>query len=172
MPDINVIVKRFVFAIVIGLLVFLFVIGRQTSTCLVVSEYSPRRSDKALMIPVEENDSFAIEYMHSVLKTQVKDLFRITRQKQIILEETVYESMGIGLPTNTPYEFSLADGKFHIRGINQVIPEIPLRVGRIANHKILIREQEFNLKDYFPPETLLIIKTEEKRVYEYWLREN
>lgn len=160
MSDINGIGKRTVIAIAIGLLALLFVVGRQTSTCLVISEYSPQRADKTLMIPVEANDSFAIEYMHSVLKTQVKDLFRITRQAEIILEETVYESMGIGLPTNTPYEFSLSDGKFHIRGINQAMPEILLRVGRIANHKVLIGDQEIILKDYFPPETLLIIKTE------------
>lgn len=159
-------------AVVAGLIICLFtIISLHTSTYLIIREYNGVGNNQVLMIPVALDDPVAIEYTHSVFKTQVRDVFKIVEPELLMLEETIYESMGIGLPTNTTYEFSLTDGKFHIRGINKAMEDILLRVGRIANHMLLVREKRISLKEYFSPQTLLKITAEKKHVYQYWLRE-
>lgn len=163
--------KRAVVAVTSGLIILMLAIGLHTSTYLTIREYSVVGNNQGLMIPVRLNDSFFIEYTHSVFKTQVREVFRITKTELIMLEETTYESVGIGLPSNTPYEFSFSDGLFKISGINQAMDNIMLRVGRIADHNLLVNDQRIGLKAYFPPETLIEIKVEEGYVYQYWLRE-
>ena len=59
------------------------------------------------------DDRFSLGYIHSVMKTPAEEFFYINNKNEIVLEKTIYESYGVGLPF-LPEEGNLIveDGKF------------------------------------------------------------
>jgi len=115
----------------------------------VIADSSPKYSLKliklphkevVLKIPVDGEDRFYIDYIHSKDKTPVHDVFLISKKGKLILLEEQYEWYGAGL-------------EFHPKGVGQIITEnertrvllnkeldqFLLRVGRIANHILSIK---------------------------------
>lgn len=88
------------------------------------------------------NDGFAIRFIHSVAKTPVTDYF-IVRDGKIILDKTIYHDFGAGLP-HSPEEgqkMKAEHGEISITGFNREIPELALRVGRVAQHALLLFQE-------------------------------
>lgn len=98
-----------------------------------------------LTIPVRNGNRFAIRYIHSVAKTPVTDFF-IVRDDAIWLDSTVYHDFGAGLPHNTEpgQTMRLHNGELTISGYNRKLQQFTLRVGRIANHTLLIFKDSAN----------------------------
>ena len=77
-----------------------------------------------------------------------------------ILEQTRYESLGVGLPF-LPGEgkFTNLDGKFYLTGLNRRFSELGLRAMPVAEQALVVGDQVVKLNDTFPPGALIIIKT-------------
>lgn len=93
--------------------------------------------------PMQNGSIFAIRYRHSVALSPVTDYF-IVKNDGIWLEKTVYQDFGAGLP-HAPEGgeiMSSGDGHITIGGFNRKLGSFQLRVGRVANHVLLIRRSK------------------------------
>lgn len=89
--------------------------------------------------PVHEGESFGIRYIHSVALTPVTDIFTV-KEGAIWLERTIYQDFGAGLPHEPQQGQKMTQeyGKITISGYNRRLSAFALRVGRVANHQLLI----------------------------------
>lgn len=89
--------------------------------------------------PVKEGSVFGIRYLHSVALSPVTDYF-IIKENGIWLDRTVYEDFGAGLP-HAPEGRQVMrthNGKISISGFDRKLGSFQLRVGRVANHILLL----------------------------------
>lgn len=108
-----------------------------------------------LTVPMDEGDEFAIRYIHSVAKSPVEDWFSVEGDT-IFLEKTVYQDFGAGLPheADQGQVMNFGDGHISISGFHRPLPTFDQRVGRIANHTLLL-EQDSGKKREIPLNTLV-----------------
>lgn len=117
--------------------------------CMSLLLPSPGRADELVLRnghdqpvfshPVADGDTFAITYTHSVAQTPVTDYFTI-KKHEIWLDRTVYHDFGAGLPHSPEkgQKMTHANGQLIISGYNRRLPDFELRVGRVANHQLII----------------------------------
>lgn len=104
---------------------------------------------------VSEGDLFTIRYTHSVARTDVDEVIRIGNG-ELIIDSTVYESFGAGLPADIHGEetIKLEDGKVIINNIDIPQQNINVYIGQVvANHRLVIGKDVLPLKHLSPPGT-------------------
>lgn len=95
--------------------------------------------------PVHTGDSFTIDYRHSSDHTPVHDIFRIGENGEIVLIEEDYLWYGAGLEFNpTVADISIEGSTTRVR-LRRVFPEVPLRVGEVANQVLTIHQERLPL---------------------------
>jgi hypothetical protein len=120
---------------------------------LLIALFSPRlafrveeaRSGARLyQVPVKEGDEFALEFVHSVQRTPVKEIFRIERDGKIYLVETEYESFGAGLPTmpDEGAQSVVEGGKIRITGMHREIEPFLVAVSPVPGHVLTVGGEE------------------------------
>lgn len=117
--------------------------------------------------PVAEGRCFGIRYLHSVARSPVEDWFSVT-DGCIYLEKTIYQDFGAGLP-HMPQEgqrMYTEKGHIVISGFHRRLPRFDLRVGRIAQHTLLLPQpdgscREIPLRKIAPPGSALTFSIEE-----------
>ena len=126
--------------------------GQGQRSLLVLSDSTGK---ELLTAPMDEGDEFAIRYIHSVAKSPVEDWFSVEGDT-IFLEKTVYQDFGAGLPheADEGQVMGFGDGHISISGFHRPLPTFDLRVGRIANHTLLL-EQENGARREIPLDTLV-----------------
>ena len=90
-------------------------------------------------IPLCRRGCFGIRYTHSVALSPVEDWF-YARGRTIVLDKTIYQDFGAGLP-HSPEAGQLmqvAGGQVSISGYDRPLPELVLRVGRVARHTLIL----------------------------------
>lgn len=89
--------------------------------------------------PVQDGMTFGLRYIHSVAKTPVEEWFCISNQT-IFLEKTIYQDFGAGLPHNPEPGQTMTTGNGHIviSGYHRALHSFDVRVGRIAQHTLLL----------------------------------
>ncbi|MDR5659081.1 DUF1850 domain-containing protein [Serpentinicella sp. ANB-PHB4] len=108
---------------------------------------------------LEPKSEIYIDYTHSVARSNVRDVFELNDDFTFTLTRTEYEAFGAGLPTEKYESFELIDGRYINKGINIVLKEIPLRIGKIAKHKLSFEDEVvFDLLDYIEAGELVIIE--------------
>lgn len=111
----------------------------QTARAGMVLSLETDEGDAVYTVPVREGSMFGIRYIHSVAQTPVTDYF-IVKGNAIWLDRTVYSDFGAGLP-HTPeggQVFRHENGKLVLSGFNRKLGSFQLRVGRVADHMLLI----------------------------------
>jgi len=79
---------------------------------------------------------FLMEFVHSVERTPVREVFHISRGR-IILSETYYKSMGAGLPTSGE-GFAQQEDWFCIKGMNRDLgPKISVGTWPFTKHVLV-----------------------------------
>ncbi len=167
MPGYHFMNKKKIFLLIIILFIVFNYIA--TKNVLIIKEDKTGRIIWQHFIESPEKD-FAIKYLHSVENTPVWEYFTI-EQKQIILTGTEYESYGAGLPFLNNYNYTVADDKFIINGINRKLENIPLRVSDYAKHTFIFASNEYKLYQLTRPENLVIIKVVEMNNIKIWIEE-
>src|SRR5699024_11769556 len=72
--------------------------------------------------------------------TDVVEKYEITNNNDILQNEIVYEEFGIGMPSNAEegQDFEYEDGKYHIKNLNNVFPEMNISNGKtVSEHRLL-----------------------------------
>lgn len=104
-------------------------------------EVANEEGERIVAFEVNPKCGFAIRYTHSVALSPVTDYFTI-RGGEIWLRKTEYSDFGAGLPHNPEdgQKMRFEDGKVIIENYNRKVSPFYVRVGRIANHKLLFLE--------------------------------
>lgn len=124
---------------------------------------SVTNSDKReFLLPVPDR-KFTLSFIHSVQKTPVYEIYYIDDNNNLILKETRYYSLGVGLPfTAESGHFSNENGEFRITGLNRKFPSISMMVSPIPGHVIIIGDKKYSLSSFTKPEESINIKAVEK----------
>lgn len=80
------------------------------------------------IIPVRKGDTFSLKYTHSVQKTPVVENFVVVAADELVLDSTVYQTYGVGLP------FLPGEGNFEQRGDKFVLTNFGRRFYKVSVH--------------------------------------
>lgn len=115
-------------------------------------------------------DTWYIEFIHSVQKTPVQEYFLVRGKNDLLLEKTIYQSMGVGLP------FMASEGKLKTTGDGHFLLEmhreyqtLKLRTGLEACPKIYFDGNVLPIYNLYEPGTLVEIKVVKR--YETWFQD-
>ncbi len=100
---------------------------------------------------INENEVFTISYTHSIHLSEVVEKYKVSKKDQIILTELIYESYGIGMPSNAygNEKFEKKDGKIYITKMNRTFQLIDVRISKVvANHQLVIKKNHIQLEEY------------------------
>ncbi len=119
-----------------------------------------------------EDDHFILGYTHSVLLTPVEEYFEIDKNNNLILQKTIYESFGVGLPyeQETDAEFEIVDGKF-ILYLDRTFEQVNMIASPIPKHLIKVNGVSSYIAEMFSKEEIdvtseafkTLIKEDEER---------
>lgn len=92
-----------------------------------------------LIVPVNKGDTFSLKYTHSVQKTPVVENFVVVGAGEMVLDSTVYQTYGVGLPF-LPGEghFEQQGDKFVLTGFGRRFGKLSLHADEIARHVLEI----------------------------------
>lgn len=121
---------------------------------LVVKDLDEHATTKFIL----SDEGFTLGYIHSVLLTPAEEMFTVDDDNQLLLQKTVYESFGVGLPySQEKFEFEIKDGKF-ILYVKRKFPSLKMRISPIPKHWLSIGSQRYELIDIVEkPEDLIDI---------------
>lgn len=109
-------------------------------------------------LPIHAGDHFYIHYIHSSDKTPVRDTFQIGEAGQLVLVEEAFLWYGAGLEFQNHHGIQLAyDGKWSAVRLKRVFPELVLRVGRIAEQRLIFKDQSIRFDRLARPGDRLIL---------------
>ena len=115
-------------------------------------------------------DTWYIEFIHSVQKTPLQEYFLVRGKNDLLLEKTIYQSMGVGLP------FMASEGKLKTTGDGHFVLEmhreyqtLKLRTGLEACPKIYFDGNVLPIYNLYEPGTLVEIKVVKR--YETWFQD-
>jgi hypothetical protein len=137
---------------------------------LTVTDESSGRT--VLIKPVRPGETFSIRFIHSVHRTPVEEQFRITAEREMVLERVVYETYGVGNPSGPgPGEvFRMENGKFMIAGINRHMTAIHQRIGqKTANHELVTDGQSMPLAAWSEPGSRVLLQVERVPLWRLWM---
>lgn len=111
------------------------------------------------------NNRFSLGYIHSVMKTPAEEFFHVNINNKIVLEKTIYESFGVGLPFSAKQEdFELVDDKF-ILYINREYNLINMIISPIPEHWLQIEDKKYELMDFLiQPDCSVTIFVHDKNI--------
>lgn len=98
---------------------------------------------------VEEGMEFSVEFIHSVNKSPVKDVF-VIRDDKIYIDRTVYSAFGAGVQTEIEGGQKLEyddDGNMVVSGFDVEFPKVKYIVGTVSDHVLEIQGESISLRD-------------------------
>ena len=99
--------------------------------------------------PVENGDTYAVEFVHSVNKSPVRDVFEI-REGEIWNTQCIYYGFGAGVEEELAEGEILTfgeNGEMIISNIEKKMDNLVIVVGTISDHTLYIGEETISLRD-------------------------
>jgi len=103
-----------------------------------------------IWIPVRIGEAITLQFIHSWDKMPVKETLIIAKDGNMILSEAQFTKLGAGYdapPVSGKY--TLKDGKIIITDMNIKLKKIPLRIGTVAQHQLIIKGRALTLAEFF-----------------------
>ncbi|OZU86992.1 hypothetical protein CIL03_19100 [Virgibacillus indicus] len=157
----------FTITLLIFIILLLFVPFR---TALVF--YKENTNNIEAFLPINEEDTFQLIWKHSIHLTDVIEKYIVMDNKNIKQMEIVYDEFGIGMPSNAleGEEFVYENGKYHVKNLDNIFPEINLRNGKTISENRLVwggkDEHMVYLNEYFKPGAWFTIKVEDLSLWQ------
>ena len=98
---------------------------------------------------VSEGSEFSVEFIHSVNKSPVIDVF-VIRDGKIVADRTIYSAFGAGVQTEIEEGQTLEydeNGNMVVSGFNIVFPEVKYIVGTVSDHILTLDGEQISLRD-------------------------
>ncbi len=118
-----------------------------TSPCLVLTDEATGRVYARL--PMDEGDRFSVEFIHSVNKSPVRDIYEI-RDGRIFVVMTKYYAFGAGVQTFIEEGQTLTygeDGSMLVSGFDKELPELLYYVGTVSDHVLYLFDTDGSKED-------------------------
>jgi hypothetical protein len=118
----------------------------------------------AFCVRVQPGEEFVLSFVHSVNRRPVYDILRAEGDHLVIVKSR-FDSFGAGMPESSTSEGTLAvapDGWLEWT-VNQPVPEITVRVGRVADHTLNLKSREIRLSDLAEPGSALTFRVRKVR---------
>ena len=113
---------------------------------------------------VRAGEEFVLSFVHSVNKRPVYDTLRAEADHLVIVGSR-FDSFGAGMPEASTPEGTLAvapDGWLEWT-VNRPVPEVTIRVGRVADHTLHLKGREIRLSDLSEPGSALTFRVRKAR---------
>ena len=95
----------------------------------------------------DEGSEFSVEFIHSVNKSPVKDIF-VIRDNKIYADRTVYSAFGAGVQTEVEEGQTLEydeNGNMIVSGFDIEFPKVKYIVGTVSDHVLEFRGESISL---------------------------
>lgn len=99
--------------------------------------------------PVESGDTFAVEFVHSVNKSPVRDVFEI-REGEVWNIQCIYYGFGAGVEEELGEGEALSygeNGEMIISNIEKNTDDMVIVVGTISDHTLYLGDETISLRD-------------------------
>jgi hypothetical protein len=106
--------------------------------------YLPYEDTVYFETPIQANDTFYHEYLHSVELSPVREYFKIDDQYNMIATESWTRSFGAGLPYETKDELEMKDG-FFVMKQERLIEHLNLLPSHLFPHAFYVGDHEVDL---------------------------
>lgn len=97
----------------------------------------------------EEGTEFSVEFIHSVNKSPVRDVFKVVGG-ELVADRTIYSAFGAGVQTEImdgqTLEFD-EEGNMVVSGFGTVFPRVDYLVGTVSDHILEIQGESISLRD-------------------------
>lgn len=140
------------------------------STMPVLSALTIREQRTGRLIATEflEDDTFSLQWMHSVELEQWKETFRLTTNGEIQLIESRFKAFGAGTPDTGGREFFLDGDWFVARGFDVVVPSLDIGVSKYSKHRLIINNHVYPLYQWVDDGEYVSIQKEWVSPLQYW----
>ncbi|MET3727138.1 hypothetical protein ABID52_000719 [Fictibacillus halophilus] len=117
----------------------------------------------------KHGSEFSIEYIHSIHKTPVREIYQV-HNEEIMQTEMRFQEFGVGMPSGA------ADGEvFTHKGKNYILsnmkrtfPSLDIRIGQIiANHTLLLKDNEYPFSAFSEKGSWVSLKTEKLNFWQW-----
>lgn len=109
-------------------------------------------------------EEFVISFAHSVNRRPVYDTLR-AEDNHLVIVKSRFDAFGAGMPEASTSDGTLAvapDGWLEWT-VNRPVPEVTVRVGRVADHRLHLRGREIRLADLSEPGSALTLRARKAR---------
>ncbi len=116
--------------------------------------------------PVAVGERFAVVFTHSLALSRVEEIFEVIAAGEFRLRETLYADFGAGLPheERPGLKMEFANGRIRLGGYDVPFREVWLRIGHIADHRLMLPNgREIRLAAFRPAGTAIGIRVVEGR---------
>jgi hypothetical protein len=113
---------------------------------------------------VQPGEEFVLSFVHSVNRRPVYDTLR-AEGDHLVIVRSMFDAFGAGMPEASTPEGTLAvapDGWLEWT-VNRPVPEITVRVGRVADHMLILKGREIRLADLSEPGSALTLRARKAR---------
>lgn len=116
--------------------------------------------------PIQEEDWFHHEYIHSVEKSKVIEKFKLGSNGQILAMESWTRSFGAGLPYEQKGTVEHIDGYYVLKDLNDPLEHLNMIPSHLYLHTFHFKEEEVILSELPFKKNLIKIQTKERTVFE------
>jgi hypothetical protein len=122
-----------------------------------------------LCADMAEGEEFLLSFVHSVNKRPVYETLRAERD-QVVVVKSRFDAFGAGMPEASTEQGTLrvAEDGWLEWTVNRPLPEVTVRVGRVAAHTLRLKDRSFPLKELAEPGTPLSVRTRSRSLYGVW----
>ncbi|UOQ49383.1 DUF1850 domain-containing protein [Gracilibacillus caseinilyticus] len=111
-------------------------------------EITDRNTDEVLWsAEIDKNETFSHEYVHSVEKSPVKEVFQFSSTGEMLTMESWTKSFGAGMPYAREGDVEMEDGYYILRNLNRPIQGgiIRMKPSNLYPHRFTFRQDSFYL---------------------------
>jgi hypothetical protein len=131
-----------------------------------VLEISDLNTGRAVLCArMRAGEEYVLSFVHSVNKRPVFDTLR-AESDHLVIVKSRFDSFGAGMPDGSTDEGTLTvapDGWLEWT-VNRPMPEITVRVGRVADHTLHLKGREIHLADLAQPGAPLTMRVRKARM--------
>jgi hypothetical protein len=136
---------------------------------LVLEIVNANSKQTVLCAAMADGEEFVLSFIHSVNRRPVYDTLRAARDHLVIVKSR-FDAFGAGMP-----ESSTEEGTLRIAGdgwlewtTNRPVPEVVVRVGRVAEHGLRLKGRSIPLKDLAEPGAPLSMQIHQRSTFAMW----
>ena len=116
----------------------------------------------------KQGSEFSIEYIHSIHKTPVREIYQV-HNEEILQTEMRFQEFGVGMPSGAEEGevFAQKGENYILSNMKRTFPSLDIRIGQIiANHTLLLNGNKYPFSSFSEKGSWVSIKVEKLNVWQ------